>query len=69
MKAYERRTQEVIRLFLNHSISFPECIAELDKAFAAIITKVTGKDLLALTALALANNETVMREMSRRSMA
>jgi hypothetical protein len=69
MKEYESRTQEVIRLFLNHTISFPECIAALDKAFGAIITEVTGKDLLALTALALANNETVMREMSRRSMA
>ena len=66
MKAYEHRTQEVIRLFLNNSISFPECIEALDEAFLAIVTEVTGKELLDLTALTVANNATVMREMERR---
>jgi hypothetical protein len=69
MKDFEHRTQETIRLFLNHSISYPECVAALDEAFLAIVTKVTGKDLLDLTALTVANHETVMREMSLRSMA
>jgi len=68
IKEYERRAEEVIGLFLSHSIGYPECIAALDEAFLAIVTKVTGKDLLDLTAMTVANHETVMREMSLRSM-
>lgn len=67
MKAYERRTRRVIELFLTQSISFTECIAALDSEFGRIITKVTGQELLAVTALTLANNETVMNEMARRT--
>jgi hypothetical protein len=66
LEAYERRTREVIELFLNHGISFEECTAALDAAFGAIITKVTGKELLAVIVLAMENNETVMKEMKRR---
>lgn len=56
----------MIELFLNRSIGFQECIAALDAAFGALITKVTGKELLAVTAQAMTNNETVMKEMKRR---
>ena len=66
VQTYRRPTQEVIGLFLNHSIGFPECIAALDSEFSQIITKVTGQELLTFTALALANNETVMNEMAKR---
>jgi hypothetical protein len=53
-------------LFLANSLTHEQCIAALDVAFAAIITKVTGRKLLAITALTLANREIVMREMERR---
>jgi hypothetical protein len=66
LEAYEQRSQEVIQLFLSDRISFEECKAALDTALGAVITKVTGKELLAVTALAMANHETVMKEMKRR---
>jgi hypothetical protein len=65
-EAFEHRSREVIESFLNRSISYEECIAALDSAFTAIVTKVTGKELLAATALAMRNNETVTKEMVRR---
>jgi hypothetical protein len=40
MEAYERETAEVIRRFLARRISFPECIAALDAALAAIIRRL-----------------------------
>jgi hypothetical protein len=68
VEAYERRTREVIELFLNRSVSFPECIEALDAALGKLITKVKGKEFLTVTALAMANNETVMKEMERRGL-
>jgi hypothetical protein len=63
---YERKSREVIDLFLNHGISYEECTAALRAAFGAVITEVTGKELIAVTIQAVRNNEAVMREMARR---
>jgi hypothetical protein len=30
MKVYRRKTEQIIKRFLSHQISFPECIAALD---------------------------------------
>ena len=66
MEAYKSETQKVIKLFLAHRISFPDCIAALDAALARFIPKMHREELPALRALMLANNERVMKEMERR---
>jgi hypothetical protein len=66
MEVYKRECQEVIRRFLAHRISFPTCIAALDAALADLLPRLTAEQLPILRALALANNEIVMKEMERR---
>ena len=66
LEAYERKSREVIELFIARSISYSDCVAGLKSAFGSVITEVTGKELLAATVLAMKNEETVMREMKRR---
>jgi hypothetical protein len=66
MEVYKNETREIIRRFLNRRISFPECIAALDRAYAQLSKELTGEQLADLRALMLANNEQVMKEMERR---
>lgn len=66
MGRYKRETREVIKRFLGHKLSFPDCIAALDAALARLIPNLTGDEIAPLRALMLANNETVMKEMERR---
>jgi hypothetical protein len=66
MEVYKRETQEVIRRFLAHRLSFPECIAALDAALAGLVPRLTGEELAELRAVMLSNNEIVMKEMERR---
>ena len=66
MEAYERETEEIIKRFLARRISFPECIAALDAALAGLIPHLTGEQLPRLRIVMLANNEIVMKEMTRR---
>jgi hypothetical protein len=42
MEVYERETQEIVGRFLQHRISFLECIAALDAALADLLTRLTG---------------------------
>jgi hypothetical protein len=69
MDVYERETQEVINRFLERRLSFPECIAALDAALAGLIPTLSGEEIPRLRTILLANNETVMKEMARRSSA
>jgi len=66
MEVYKRETQRVIKRFLGHRLSFPECIAGLDAAFADLIPRLTAEQSTRLRIVMLANNETVMKEMERR---
>ncbi len=66
MEIYKRETREVIRRFLAHRLSFPQCIAALDAKLAGFIPRMTGDQLPELRALMLSNNEIVMAEMLRR---
>jgi hypothetical protein len=66
MEVYKNETREIIRRFIDHRISFPECIAALDAAYAELPKELTGEQLAELRALMLANNERVMNEMERR---
>ena len=67
MEVYERETREIIKRFLAHRLSFPECIAPLDAALADLIPRLDIEDLEELRALMLFNNETVMEEMEKRN--
>ena len=67
MKVYESETKEVIRRFLAHELSFPQCIAALDSALAGLLPRLNGEDLTRLRIVMLANNELVMKEMQRRN--
>jgi hypothetical protein len=66
MEAYTSQTQKVIKCFLDHRLSFPECIAALDAALADLVPRLTSEQIARLRAVMLANNETVMKEMERR---
>ena len=66
MEVYKSETHEVLRRFLHHSFTFPECISALDSALAALIPKLKPDQLPELRAVMLANNERVMKEMHKR---
>ena len=66
MEVYKRKTARIVRSFLRHQRSFPDCIAALDAALADLIPRLKDGQLAHLRALMLANNETVMKELERR---
>ena len=66
MEVYKSETREVIKRFLDHRLSFPDCIAALDAAVADLTTRLTGEQIAPLRALMLENNNKVMKEMARR---
>jgi hypothetical protein len=66
MEVYRKQTQKILKRFLDREIAFPECVAALDHALYKLIPKMRAEDLLAIRALVLANNETVMKEMEKR---
>jgi hypothetical protein len=67
MEVYRRETKRVVNRFLHRQLSFANCIASLDAALARLIPRLRSKDLDALRAVMLANNERVMKEMERRA--
>jgi len=66
MDVYKSETREVIKRFLNRRISFEECMAALDSAFADVASRLTSEQMVSLRALVMENNEIVMKEMERR---
>ena len=66
MEVYKSETREVIKRFLDHRLSFPDCIAALDAALADLTPRLTGEQIAPLRALILENNDIVMKEMERR---
>ena len=66
VEEYRRQTQQVIKRFLAHKLSFPDCIAALDAVLADLIPRLRHKDLSDLRTVMLTNNEIVMKEMERR---
>jgi hypothetical protein len=67
LEQYKSETGEAIRRFLDHRLSFPDCIAALDGALAYLVPRLTREQFATLRALMLANNEVVMKEMERRA--
>ena len=66
MEVYKSETQEVIRRFLSHRLSFPDCVAALDDALADLTSRLSGEQIAPLRALILENDQIVMEEMERR---
>jgi hypothetical protein len=64
MEVYKKQTEKAVRRFLNHEITFPECISALDGAFARLIRRLSRDQIAPLRAVA--NNDRVMKEMERR---
>ncbi len=69
MEAYKRETQRVIQMFLNHEITFNECLAALDVALGALLPRLRVEQRASLHDLILANEEIVRRERQRRKLA
>jgi CRP/FNR family transcriptional regulator, cyclic AMP receptor protein len=66
MEVYKSETKELIRRFLAHRLSFPDCVAALDDALADLTSRLTGEQIAPLRVLILENNQIVMKEMERR---
>jgi len=66
VEVYKSETKEVLHRFLGRRLKFPECIAALDAARAGLIPKLTPEQLPELRSVMLANNERVMKEMTKR---
>ena len=66
VEVYKSETHEVLKRFLHHSFTFPECISALDSALAALIPNLKPSQVPELRAVMLANNDRVMKEMEKR---
>jgi hypothetical protein len=67
MHVYARETDRLIARFLQHHMTFPEYVAASDATLSRLIPGLLGESLPRLRALMLANHDTVMAEMVRRS--
>ena len=65
MEAYERETDEVVKLFLAGKLGFTACIAALDSALEGLIPRLKPEDASRLRIVMLCNNEIVMNKMER----
>ena len=66
VRVYERETQDVIKRFVRHKLSFAQCIAALDAAMMRVAPDLNDGNLSSLHALMLANSEAMTRETERR---
>jgi CRP-like cAMP-binding protein len=64
MEVFKRETRKIIKRFLEHRLTFHECLAALDAAY--LNPRLTGEQIDSLRPLILENNDIVMKEMERR---
>jgi len=57
VETYRLLTRQVIDRFLDHRLSFPDCIAALDAALADFMSRFNPEQLDSIRALMLANND------------
>jgi hypothetical protein len=67
MQVYKNETREVIKRFLDHRLSYRECICSLDAALAALIPRLQCEELPVLQELMSFDREIVMAELKRRA--
>jgi hypothetical protein len=66
MEVYKSETREVIRRFLDHRLTLPECMTALEDALADLIPRLHGETSATLPALIARNNAIALKEMERR---
>jgi hypothetical protein len=67
VEVYKREAQEIVGRFLSHQLSFPDCIVALHTALAHLLPTLEREQFNEVRVVMLANNDTVMHEMARRS--
>jgi hypothetical protein len=67
MRIYARETDGLVSRFLQHHMTFAEYVAARDATLSRLIPGLLGESLPLLRALMLANHDTVMAEIVRRS--
>jgi len=67
VEVYRRETQEVFGRFLSHQLSFPDCVVALHSALGRLLPTLEREQFDEVRFVMLANNDTVMDEMARRS--
>jgi len=67
MEVYKKETQDVVGRFLSHQLSFPDCVVALHSALARLLPTLDREQFDEVRVVMLANNDTVMDEMARRS--
>jgi len=67
MEVYKEETQDVVGRILSHQLSFPGCIVALNAAPARLLPTLEREQFDEVRVILLANNDTVMDEMARRS--
>ena len=65
MQVFKNETQGIVEHFLNHRLSFGECIAALDAALVGLIPNLKREQLPERRAIVLFNNERVMAEVEK----
>jgi hypothetical protein len=66
MEAFRAETKGIVDRFMAGHIDFPEYIAATDISFASALPRLGG-DIPDVRALMMANHDTVMAEMVRRT--
>lgn len=66
MEVYKRDTQRVIRMLLDHEITFAECRSALDTALGSLLPTLRVEQRASLHDLILANEEILRSERERR---
>jgi hypothetical protein len=67
MEVYKRETQAIVGRFLSHQLSFPDCVVAQHSALARLLPTLEREQFDEVRVVMLANNDTVMDEMARRS--
>lgn len=67
MEAFKRETAGIVTRFMARHIDFPEYIAATDATFASSLPRLTSGDIHLVRAVMMANHDTVMAEMVRRT--
>lgn len=66
VEAFKNETRGIILGFMLRRITFLQCLAGLDAAFAELRTSATPDEIASLNEFRQNNNRMVMREMERR---
>jgi hypothetical protein len=67
MELFKAETTGIVERFMAQQIDFPEYIAATDATFASALPRLTSGDIPSVRAVMLANHDTVMEEMIRRT--